>query len=148
MATTFRADTRAGIVTAGEAFQTANPTMLLAVHSAKPTRYTGDMPFGYVELLGESIRHTSGTRIRTISPSFVVVGRPLENQQSADEWDLLVDALVDHFTDYAHMAPSTIWDEMTVTDESEEVQTAPDSVRVFPVVRFTFGNVSAMEGRA
>lgn len=149
MATTFRADTRAGIVTAAQAFVTANPTLLRAVHAAKPTRYSGDIPFGYVELLSESIAHTSGTRIRTLSPSFVVVGRPLENDQSADEFDALVDLLVDHFTDYAHISPNTVWDAMTVTDESEEIQTAPEGAsRTYPAVRFTFGNVSAMEGRS
>jgi hypothetical protein len=148
MPTTFRTDTRAGIVTAATAFSAANPTMLRAVHAAKPTRYSGDIPFGYVELLTESIAHSSGLRMRTLSPSFVVVGRPLENDQSTGEFDALVDALVDHFTTYAHISPNTVWDEMTVSDESEEIQTADQSERIYPAVRFTFGNVLAREGRS
>ena len=148
MASTFRVDTRAGIVTAAQAFQTANPTLLYAVHTARPTRYTGDIPFGYVELLGERVRHTQGTRIRELSPSFVVVGRPLENAQSTTEWDALVDLLVDHFTDYAHLSSNTIWDQMTLSDESEEIASADGSTRIYPQVRFSFGNVSAMEGRS
>lgn len=147
MPTTFRADTRAGLVTATQAFITANPTMLYVVHTSRPSSFAGDMPFAYVDLLGEDIRHTSGTRIRTMQPSVVVVSRPSENAQQTAAWDLLVDALVDHFTDYAHISPNTIWDEMTVTDEGEEVQ-SEQGVRTFPAVRFRFGNVSAMEGRA
>jgi len=148
MASTFRADTRAGIVTAAQAFQTANPTLLYAVHAIRPTRYSGDIPFGYVELRDERIRHTAGTRIRELAPSFVVVGRPLENTQQAGDWDTLVDALVVHFTAYAHLSPNTVWDQMTLTDESEEIQSADGSSRVYPQVRFNFGNVSAMEGRS
>lgn len=147
MATTFRVDTRAGIVTAAQAFATAQPTMLRSVHSARPTKYSGDIPFAYVELLTETIRYDASLRMRVIAPSLVVVGRPLENDQSTDEFDLLVDALIDHFADYAHLSPNTAWDQMSVTDESEEIQTAPDSTRIYPAVRFTFGNVSAREGR-
>jgi hypothetical protein len=147
MTTTFRTDTRAGIVTAVQAFITANPTLLRAVHSEKPSRYTGDIPFAYVELLTEAIRYDSSLRMRTLSPSCVIVGRPLENGQSIDEFDALVDLLVDWFANYAHLSPNTAWDQMTITDESEEVQTTPDSTRIYPAVRFTFGNVSAREGR-
>lgn len=146
MATTFRVDTRAGIVTAVDAFIATNSTMLAVVHTSRPTRFSGDMPFAYVDLLGEEITHDSGTRTRTLQPSVVVVSRPLENAQQTAAWDLLVDALVDHFTDYAHISPNTIWDAMTVTDESEEIE-SEQGVRTFPAVRFRFNNVSAMEGR-
>jgi hypothetical protein len=145
--TTFRVDTRAGIATAAQAYATANPTQLRAVHPNKPTRYTGDMPFAYVELLSETMRYDSSLRTRVITPSLVVVGRPLENDQSTVEFDELVDELVDHFADYAHLSPNTAWDQMSVTDESEEVETAPGSTRIYPAVRFTFGNVTAREGR-
>ena len=147
MPTTFRADTRAGLVTAVQAFITAQPTMLHVVYTSRPSTFSGDTPFAYVDLLGETIAHDSGTRTRTMQPSVVVVGRPTENAQQTADWDLLVDALVDHFTDYAHISPNTIWDAMTVTDDSEEVQ-SEQGVRTFPAVRFQFGNVSAMEGRA
>ena len=148
MPTTFRTDIRAGLVTAVQAFIAANPTLLLAVHKARPTSFSGDMPFAYVDLLAESATHTAGTRERVLSPSVVVVARPLDNDTQVDGWDVLVDKLADHFTDYAQIAPNTIWDAWSVTDESEEISTAPDSVRVFPAVRFTFTNVSIREGRA
>lgn len=148
MATTFRADTRAGLVTMGEAFVAANPTMLRKMHAVRPTSFAGDIPFAYAELLAEAATHTAGTRERVLSPSIVLVGRPLDNEQSVSEFDALVDAFADHATSYAQFSANSIWDQWTVTDESEEVQTAPDSVRTYPTVRFTFTNVSLREGRA
>lgn len=148
MATTFRADIRAGMVTAVQAFITANPTLLYAVHTARPTTFAGDMPFAYIDLLTERATHSSGIRTRELRPSIVVVARPLDNAQQVVAWDILVDKLADHFTSYAHLAPSTVWDRWTVTEDTEKIQTAPESVRIFPSVRFTFENVSIGEGRA
>jgi len=147
MATTFRADIRAGMVTAVEAFITAQPTLLLAVHKSRPTRFTGDIPFAYVDLLTETARHDSGLRDRVLSPSIVVVSRPLDNDAQVDAWDVLVDLLADHFTSYSQFAAVTIWDRWTITDESEEIQSSDGSTRTYPAVRFTFANVSISEGR-
>lgn len=148
MPTTFRTDIRAGMVTAVQAFITAHPTLLLAVHKSRPTRFSGDIPFAYIDLLSETATHTAGTRERVLSPSVVVVSRPLDNDQQVDAWDVLVDLLADHFTDYAQFAPITIWSNWSVTDESEEIQSADGPTRVYPAVRFTFDSVSVREGRS
>lgn len=148
MATTFRADVRAGLVTATQAFITANPTLLRRVLPTRPTSFNTDMPFAYIDLLAETATHTAGTRERVMAPSVVIVARPLENEQQVAAWDVLVDALADHFTSYPQFTTSSIWDRWTLTEEGEEIQTAPDSIRTFPTVRFTFDNVSLREGRS
>lgn len=147
MATTFRTDSRAGLVAATQAFVTANPTLLRAVHPARPTSFSGDMPFAYIDLLSETATHTAGTRERVLSPSVVVVARPLENAQQVAAWDVLVDALADHFTSYPQFTSGSIWDRWTVTEEGEEIE-SEGGVRTFPSVRFTFENVSLREGRS
>lgn len=148
MATTFRTDLRAGMVTATNAFVTAHPTLLVKVYTARPTSFNVPMPFAYIDLLTETATHTAGTRERVMAPSVVVVSRPLDNDEQVAAWDVLVDLLADHFTDYPQFTGNTIWDRWTLTEEGEEIQTTPDSVRVFPTVRFTFENVSIREGRS
>jgi hypothetical protein len=147
MPTTFRADIRSGMYAALTAFQTAYPERLQEAFRVRPTHVNRPMPIAWVDILAESATHTAGTRERVLSPSIVFMGDPLENDAQADFWDATVDLLADHFTAYAQFAPVTIWSAWTVTDESEEVETAPDSVRTFPAVRFTFSNVSIREGR-
>jgi hypothetical protein len=148
MTTTFRADVRAGMVAAVQAFITANPTLLRKVHTSRPTNFAGDIPFAYIDLLAETATHTEGTRERVMAPSVVIVSRPLDNETQVAAWDVLVDLLADHFTSYPQFTANSIWDRWTLTEEGEEVQTAPDSIRVFPTVRFTFDNVSLREGRS
>ena len=147
MADTFRADIRAGLVTATQAFVTAQPTLLNKCYPARPTSFNVPMPFAYVDLLGETATHDSGLRQRTLAPSVVFVGRPFDNEEQVAAWDILVDLLADHFTDYAHIVANTIWDRWNITDGSEDIQTN-DGVRVFPSVRFTFDNVSSTRGRS
>ncbi len=146
MATTFRTDIRAGMVTVVQAFITAHPTLLAAVHTSRPTRFSGAMPFAYIDLLTETASHTAGTRERVLAPSVVVVGRPLDNETATAAWDILVDLLADHFTDNPQFTANTIWDTWTLTEESEEIQSG-DGVRTVPAVRFTFNTVSIREGR-
>jgi hypothetical protein len=147
MPTTFRKDVRAGMVAAVQAFVTANPTLLARVVPARPTSFTLDFPVAWIDLLSETATHTAGTRERVMAPSVVVMNRPLDNDQQVAAWDVLVDALADHFTSYPQFTPSSIWDRWTLTEDGEEIQTG-DSVRVFPTVRFTFDNVSLREGRS
>lgn len=147
MATTFRADTRAGLYTALVAFRTAQPSRLSEVYRVRPAHYNVPMPLAWVDLLSESASHTSGTRERVLSPSVVFMGEPIENDEQVTAWDALVDLAADHFTDYAHISANTIWDRWVITDETEEVESA-GQVRLFPIVRFTFQNVSIREGRS
>lgn len=142
MATTFRADVAAGLVTILEAFKTANPTMLRSVHRARPEGFIGDYPIAFVAGRSESVSHSQGLRTRTMTPSVSVVGEYRLNGEHMDEFDVLVDALEDHFTTYPHIVTGTIWDQMSVDDYDETI-----GEQLRPAVRFTFGNLSIQEGR-
>jgi hypothetical protein len=143
MPTTFRADVRAGLLTILQAFQSANPTMLRSAHRARPEGFTGDYPIALVDQFGEAIFHTSGVRDRTMNATVSVVGEYRLNAEHMDDFDLLVDALIDFFTTYPHVVSNTVWDRMTVEDYAEEIG---DALR--PAVRFTFVNLSVQEGRS
>lgn len=146
MATTFRTDITTGLVTILDAFVTANPTLLRRTERGRPPSIVGDLPIAWVDRRDESISHDSGTRTRTMTPSVLVVDSQGDNLESAARWDTLVDKLVDHFTTYPHITSNTIWDRMTVEDETYSEGDEP--IRYFPAVRFSFGNVSIQEGRA
>jgi len=141
MATTFRTDIVGGIEAVLVAFRTANPTLLLGVHRARPESFP-DLPAAYIANRPEAITHDSGTRTRTMQPSVVVVRRITDNEEAMAAFDTLVDLLVDAFTAVPQLAANTIWDQLTVADED-----APFGDYDFASVRFTFGDVSIMEGR-
>jgi hypothetical protein len=141
MATTFRTDIAAGIETVLVAFRTANPTLLLGVHRARPESFP-DLPAAYIDGRPESITHSQGVRTRTMQPSVVVVRRITNNAEAMAAFDTLVDLLVDAFTAVPQFATGTIWDQLAVADED-----APFGDYDFAAVRFTFGDVSIMEGR-
>jgi hypothetical protein len=146
MATTFRQDITAGLVTILDAFITANPTLLRRSVRSRPPSVVGDLPVGFVDSRSEAIGHDVGVRTRTMSPSVVVVSPVADNSETVVRHDVLVDALVDHFTTYPHLISGTIWDRMTVNDEDYSVDTDTGS-RHFYATRFTFENVSIQEGR-
>lgn len=138
MTTTFRQDIVAGLTTILNAYQVANPTLLRRVFDHRPPSDVTDLPFAYVSLRPESITHASGVRTRTMQPSVVVVDMLASNDETEGRFDVLVDALVEHFTGYPHIVNGTIWDRMTVAEEDEPG---------FMAVRFTFENVEIIEGR-
>jgi hypothetical protein len=74
--------------------------------------------------------------------SVVVVGEYRLNAEHMDDFDELVDALIEFFTARPHIVSNTIWSRLTVEDYAEEIG---DALR--PAVRFTFLNVSIQEGR-
>jgi hypothetical protein len=141
MPTTFRSDIAAGIEAVLVAFRTANPTLLLGVHRARPESYP-DLPAAYIDNRPEAITHSQGVRTRTMQPSVVVVRRITNNAETMAAFDTLVDLLVDAFTAAPQFTADTIWDQLTVADED-----APFGDYDFAGVRFTFGDVSIMEGR-
>jgi len=147
MATTFRQDVTAGLVTILDAFIAANPTILRRSERAQPPSVMGDLPLAFVDGRPERIRHDSGTRERVMSPSIVVVSSIGDNVETVVRHDVLVDLLVDHFTANPHVMPVTIWDEMTVDDEDYPVLSESGKVDHFYATRFTFVNLSIMEGR-
>ena len=138
MSTTFRADVVAGMTTMMNAFIAAHPTVVRRHFRFRPPSTNTDLPCSYLDVRPESIAHANGIRTRTMSPSVVVVFRLTSNDETEDVVDAATDLLVDHFTDYPHIAAGTVWDAMTVSDEDDELGIA---------VRFTFGNLELIEGR-
>jgi hypothetical protein len=142
MATTFRSDVVTGFGTMMAAFIAAHPTIILRHFRSRPPSSNTDMPFTFLDLRPEAIGHDSGLRQRLMSPSIVAVFRMTDNGETTTLQDAAVDLLVDWFTSYPHIVAGTVWDAMTVSDESLQ-----DGETYFAAVRFTFGNISILEGR-
>lgn len=139
MATTFRVDARAGLGTILSDFIAAHGDRLKRALPVRPENLPAyETPFGFVDLRGEEISHTAGTRERLTAPSIVLVDRLTENAEAVARFDATVDLFVDHCTTYPHAVTGTIWDRMTVADEFDEGMY---------LVRFTFNNLSIREGR-
>lgn len=141
MATTFRNDIATGIYDVLVTFRTANPTLMPGLFRARPESFP-ELPAAYIDRRPERVTHSQGIRTRTMQPSVVLVRRITSNAETMAEFDTTVDLLVDAFTASPQFATGTIWDEMTVADED-----APFGDYDFAAVRFTFGDVSIMEGR-
>lgn len=139
--TTFRVDLIVGMLAMLDAFIATNPTLLRRRFKVKPASFATEFPCAYIDLRPESISHANGVRDRVISPSVVIVDKLTENGETMDRFDVLVDALVDHFTAYPHLTAGTVWDRMTVSYEAQ----GPNNE--FAGTRFTFENVSKAEGR-
>lgn len=143
MSTTFRASLVAGILDCLDAFIAANPTDLRRRFRHRPMSFATDLPCAYLDLRPEAVSFDSGTRTRTFSPSVVVVDLLAETGETVDRLDALTDALVEHFTGYPSFVAGSIWDRMTVADELEEDGNGSQ----WAAVRFTFNNISQMDGR-
>jgi hypothetical protein len=140
--TTFRTDTSEGIYTVLAAYALAHPDQLVRAYRARPGNIAQDLPCAFVDAFPEAVSHDSGTRTRIAQPSVVVVRAYTDNAEVAAAFDALVDGLLDAFTAVPSFMPGTIWDKVTIDDFEEA---AGDYL--FPAVRFTFGNISIMEGR-
>jgi hypothetical protein len=145
MTTTARRDLRSYGYALLVAFQAADSGRVSEVFKARPSHFNRPMPVGYMDILAETATHTSGTRERVMSPSFVFVFDP---DLEVDAIDAVVDEFSDYLTANPHIVPNTVWDQWSVSEESEEVESERGSTRIFPAVRFTLGNVSTREGRA
>lgn len=145
MTTTARRDLRSYGYSLLQAFQAADTGRVAEVFARRPSHFNRPMPVGYMDILVETATHTSGTRERVFSPSFVFVFDP---NLSTDAIDEMVDEFGDYLTDNPHIVPNTVWDQWSVNEEGEEVESETASVRIFPAVRFTLGNVSVREGRS
>ena len=143
MSTTARARIRAGMVVAATAFKSANPTLSRAVFEVRPTRFSGDLPLWFVEILTEDVLHTAGTQQRVFEPSFVCVFRPVENSEQPDLTDAIVDGFTEFLKDYAHIASNLVWSRLRTTEESFELPTG----EVYPALRFTLLDATEMTGR-
>lgn len=143
MTTTARQDLRAYTYALLVAFRAADTGRVAEVFKSRPSHFNRPMPVAYVDLLGETATHSGSLRTRTLTPTFVLVGDP---DLEVDEFDRLVDAFADYLTANPHIVPNTVWEDWTVTDESEEVQ-SEQGVRTFPSVRFAVGDFTVQEGR-
>lgn len=141
MPTTARYDLIGGIVTTLTTFRTANPDLLRGVTTARPESYP-DLPAAFPDAISESVLHDSGTRTRTMTASVLVVRRITNNAETMAAWHVLVDLLADAFTAVPQFSANTIWSRMTITDED-----APFGDYDFAGVRFTFTDMTVMEGR-
>lgn len=144
MTTSFRSDIAGGLYTILTGYVAANPTLLRRAFRARPASWTTDTPCAWVETRNETVTHDSGIRTRTMTPSIVVVDRLTDNVETMDRMDDLVDSMLDYFTANPHITANTIWDQLAISDETDQL---PDGSWV-TAVRFTFGNVSAREGRS
>lgn len=142
MVTTFRTDTSEGIYQVLVAYAAAHPDQLVRAYRARPANIAQDLPCAFVDAFPESVSHDSGLRTRIATPSVVVVRAYTDNAEVAAAFDTLVDGLLDAFTAVPQFMANTIWDKVTIDDFEE---TAGDFL--FPAVRFSFGNISIMEGR-
>jgi hypothetical protein len=155
MTTTFRQDVVAGLLDILTSFRNTNPAMLRRVEAVEPPSVVGDLPLAFISGRTERVTHDSGIRQRVMTPAVIVVSQMAANEETVTSHDVLVDALLDHFTSYPHVIPATsanaprgdIWDEMTIDDEDYPVASADGTIRHFYATRFTFGNLSIQEGR-
>jgi hypothetical protein len=145
--TTARVDLVAGFGTMMTAFIAANPTLLKRHFRVRPESVAGELPYSYLDLRPETAAYAVGVQTRTFSPTLVVVGPAVPNDQIVSVLDTLVDALVEYIGGYGgafggHITANTVWSSMTIADGIEQ-----DGDSVFPAVRFSFPDLSISEGR-
>jgi len=141
-ATTFRRDVGDGIMTVLNGVIAAHPTLLLRAYRARPSNITTDMPAVFIDNRPEVVTHDSGTRTRLMSPTVVVVRAPGDNAEAMLAMDILVDYLADAFTAQPQFVAGTMWDTYTIADEEYAI-----GDYLYPAVRFSFGDVTQMDGR-
>lgn len=148
MATTFRQDLTAAIVTAIDAFIAANPTLLRRSERGRPPSVMGDLPLAFVDGRNERIHFDAQTMDRVMTVSVVVVSQMADNIETLVRHDVITDALIDHFNaSYIHLVPNSSWTDLNISDEDYPVDSDDGTTRHFFATRLTFV-VSLMEGRA
>lgn len=147
MPSTFRSDVTSGLVTIIDAFIAANPTLLRRSERARPPSVSGDLPVAWVDSRPEEVVHDSGTRLRTMQPSIVIVAELTDNVETVVRFDTLVDLFLDHLSASPSIVAGTIWDRLTIEDEPFEMTGTNGVTYRYYSTRFTFANVTIMEGR-
>ena len=141
-ATTFRTDTGTGIMAVLNGVVAANPTLLVRAYRSRPVNVTVDMPAAFIDSRPEAVHHDSGTRTRRMSHSVVLVWEWTENLEAMAAIDALVDIMVDAFTASPQFSTGAIWSDFSVADEEYAIGSY-----LYPSVRFTFPDVTSMDGR-
>lgn len=133
MPTTFRVDTVAGILSVLNTYKTANPSLLRAVHTARP-EHIGETPVAWLGNRNEAEVHTQGLRDRNITIDVFVADVYSDSAQVAGRMDILWDALADAFTADPHFVSSSSVAEVTTIAEGEvDYGGVPYRVLVFTV---------------
>lgn len=138
MTTTFRADLVAGMKTMLDDYQALHGDLLRSTWRTRPPSFDVDLPAAWVGRASEQVAFRGQLRERLTGPQVFVVDRLTDNDETLHRFDTLIDGLLEHFSTYAHLVENTVWDRMTIEDDFEDG---------FWLVRFTFLNVSAMDGR-
>ena len=135
MSTTFRSDLMAGMVSMAQAFIDVNPTLLRRVYDARPESLNTDLPCAFIDFpRGEQVHYDNSIFTRSVSVSLVVVDRLTSNNETSDRFDVLVDALLSWFNGYPHIVASSVWSDLSIDDETQQM----DENTTLPAVRFTF----------
>lgn len=144
MATTFRADTVAGIVGVLRSYQAANPSLLRQVRTMRPSSFPLETPLAYVANRTEpSIVHDAGLRHRHMEVRLVIVDVLADNEETMGRLDPLADALLDAFTAAPHLASADAITQVVSIVDGEE--TDGTNVR-FETLNFTLAS-DIQEGR-
>lgn len=129
---TFRADTRAAMVTVAEAYRVANPELLRKVLPARPANF-GEGPLAYVHM-AETVTFAGGLRDRLMRPSLIVVNSATDNIEAATKMDVLADALLEAFTLAPHASGgSDLLEPTGIEDVEDQVGTVS-----YPGFQITF----------
>lgn len=142
VSTHFRQDLRAALLGVLTEFRAQNPELLRGVYASRPESIA-ELPAAWVGGMPETITHTAGTRERAISPTVVLVDDLAENDETALRLDVLVDILVDRFTDSVRRIPTSIIEPVGVTDGELPIGDA-----FYRTAEIAFGRTSIREGRS
>lgn len=135
----------AGLYAQLQAFQAANPTMLLDVRQVRPASIASmALPGAYIGSRDEQVTFASSVQMRTFTGlQVVVVDVAPDNAQQMARADDLVDALVDWFVGAPHAASGFSVLELSSVAETNET----DGPTNYPASVLTFGSSEVQEGR-
>lgn len=120
----FRSDVTAALVAVAQTYQTANPTLLRDVKSARPGGF-GETPCAFVATRNETVLLPGGDVLqRIIRPVLFVVDKATDNIEAADRMDDLADALLLEYVAAKHqVSGSTLLSPVGLEDVELEVGT-------------------------
>lgn len=95
--TTARQNLSDGLVAVLNGIKAANPTLLRQVWSSRPGSFP-EVPAAYIGSLDEIVTHDSSTRKRSFVATVVLVDKLIDNQDTGNRIDALVDLCVEWFT--------------------------------------------------
>lgn len=117
---TFRADTISATVDILRACQTANPTKLRQVRTARPSSVS-ETPCAYLgRRPGNVLQFDSGTRAQNLGVEVVLVDSLSDNEETLGRLDALADLLLEWFTVNPHAAGGTRLLQVAQIEDGEE----------------------------